>query len=134
MRGFDANANPPNHSRLGDVPNSPASGLGRSRGLGPGDKVEITYDEIVRVRPVRKSVASDDGVTAPAVPVRRPAQPAETDKGGLVGDEVRTPRSRRIRITLPRRESRKNSWTWSAYLDAHSVSERKRRDGPSKVP
>ena len=58
----------------------------RSRGLGPGDKVEITYDEIVRVRPVRKSVASDDGVTAPAVPVRRPAQPAETDKGGLVGD------------------------------------------------
>jgi hypothetical protein len=53
-------------------------------GLGPGDEVEVTYDEIVRVRPIREKVASSAGVRIPGTPARRPAHQAETDEGGLV--------------------------------------------------
>ncbi len=58
----------------------------RGRGICPGDFVELAYDEIVRIRPVRKSSASDTGVPTPGAPAAQPAKPARAD-GGIGGDD-----------------------------------------------
>ncbi|MGP8109428.1 MAG: AbrB/MazE/SpoVT family DNA-binding domain-containing protein [Thermoplasmata archaeon] len=57
----------------------------RGNDLRAGDSLELSYDEIVRIRPVRKSAASDTGVLTPGAPARRPAQPAGTVDGGIAG-------------------------------------------------
>ena len=57
----------------------------RGNHLTPGDEVELAYDAIVRITPLRKSTASDSGAQAPGAPARRPVQPAESDDGGIVG-------------------------------------------------
>lgn len=79
------------NKRVGKVVN-----MGRSMGLvlpkdwtagndlHPGDSVEIAYDGVVRVRPIRKVAASDAGASAPSAPAAQPARPAVTDDGGIV--------------------------------------------------
>jgi antitoxin component of MazEF toxin-antitoxin module len=48
--------------------------------LEPGAEVELTYDKIVRIRPLRKSTASNAGESTPGVPAARPTQPVATDE------------------------------------------------------
>jgi hypothetical protein len=58
----------------------------RGNALVAGDRVELAYDEVVRVRPFKEKLASSAGGANPGAPARRPAQRAETDEGGLVVD------------------------------------------------
>jgi antitoxin component of MazEF toxin-antitoxin module len=58
----------------------------RGNKIEPGDELELAYDEIVRVRPVRKVTASDTGGTNPGVPAAQPAKPTSSDDGGIVSD------------------------------------------------
>jgi bifunctional DNA-binding transcriptional regulator/antitoxin component of YhaV-PrlF toxin-antitoxin module len=57
----------------------------RWNGIKPGDLLEIEYDGEVQIRSVKRR-ASADGGRNPAGPASTPAQPAETDEGGLVDD------------------------------------------------
>jgi len=55
----------------------------RGNDLKAGDRVELLYDEVVRVRPLKfKSASATEGPNLGG-PARRPAQPAETDEGAL---------------------------------------------------
>ena len=55
----------------------------RGNDLRPGDKVELAYDDVVHVRPLKLKSASAAGGSNPGGPARRPVQPAKTDEGVL---------------------------------------------------
>jgi Antidote-toxin recognition MazE, bacterial antitoxin len=55
----------------------------RGNDLKAGDRVELSYDEIVLVRPLKlKSASATEGSNLGG-PARRPVQPAEIDEGVL---------------------------------------------------
>lgn len=54
----------------------------RGEAIGEGDEVELVYNGEIHLRPKKRN-ASAGGASHPVCRARRPAQPTETDEGGL---------------------------------------------------
>lgn len=57
----------------------------RGNSLHAGDLLDLRYDDVVRVRPLKRVVASDTEGRNPGVPAAQPAQPDPTDGVSVSG-------------------------------------------------